>query len=364
MSKIMVDNNIPNFVDLFPDLKDQILVFDAKKLTNSMLRENYTQALICRSTLKVNRELLENTDVKFVGTATAGVNHIDLQFLAEKNIKFCSAAGSNANSVAEYVVQSILLFYKWRNESCKDKKIAIIGYGNIGKRLAKYVNLLDMIVYVNDPPLKESGFVFPSYCNHIEFESIDESFDVVTNHVPLTFSGKYQTYQILNEDFFNRLKQKSLFIHASRGGVVDESALKKYAKIHSLTAVIDVWEKEPEVDLELVELSNILTPHSAGHSQEAKMNGTLMMAKALAEFLGIYYNIEAVQVGKFGTNKIDYQDIQPQNLLVQLLKKRDLMNESHIFKTELSSNPNQSSQIFKQVRESKIKRFELFKDII
>ncbi|MEI6091279.1 MAG: NAD(P)-dependent oxidoreductase [bacterium] len=285
---IFCDNNIPYLDDALKQI-GKIRHFNADRLTNEELIASKADALFVRSTIKVNQDLLNNTNIRFVATATSGNDHFDIPYLEKSGIFYADALGSNANSVAEYVVYAIS---RWAVENKIDlstKTIGIIGYGNIGKLVAKYSQYLGLNILVNDPPLKDYGYDFPDFFQYSELNDLIAKSDIITNHVPRILDGKYKTIDLINEQNLELVKPNSLFIHASRGKVVQESALIEIKCQKNMTLITDVWADEPLINKELMKHSLLATPHIAGHSFEGKVRGTLMVVEAFEKF----YNLKA-----------------------------------------------------------------------
>ncbi|MCK4958990.1 MAG: 4-phosphoerythronate dehydrogenase, partial [Planctomycetes bacterium] len=127
--KIIADTNIPFVEECFSSLGDVVL---ASGRDISVETVTGADALLVRSVTKVDAALLEGSSVKFVATATIGTDHIDLDYLSEKGIAFAYAPGSNANSVAEYVVAALLAAAKKHKFTLEGRSIGIIGVGNVG----------------------------------------------------------------------------------------------------------------------------------------------------------------------------------------------------------------------------------------
>ena len=149
--RILVDENIPLATQAFSVLGD-VLLLPADAITPMAVRD--ADILLVRSVTKVNQRLLEESRVRFVGTATIGTDHIDEAYLRRRGIPFASAPGSNANSVAEYVATALLLLARCRGFDLAEKSIGIVGVGNVGSRAALKARALGMRVLLNDPPLK------------------------------------------------------------------------------------------------------------------------------------------------------------------------------------------------------------------
>jgi erythronate-4-phosphate dehydrogenase len=285
--KIVADGNIPFVAKCF-SLLGEVKVVEGHQITPQAVHD--ADILLVRSVTRVGAELLSGSKVRFVGTATIGFDHIDVEFLRQNNIGFASAPGSNANSAAEYVLAALLEIGQRYDIDLEDKSIGIIGAGNVGSRVAKKATALGMKVYLNDPPLqRQTGD--PKYL------AIEEIFDCdfITLHTPLTFEGVDKTFHLADEKFFKSLKERCVFFNTSRGGVVDSMALKAAIRSGRLRAVVlDVWENEPNIDMELLRMVDIGTPHIAGYSLDGKVGGMIMIYKTACKYFGLEpeYTIE------------------------------------------------------------------------
>jgi erythronate-4-phosphate dehydrogenase len=278
MLKIIVDENIVFAEEAFSAF-GKVQLFPGRKLNNQILKD--ADILVVRSITKVDEELLKNTRIKFVGTATTGNDHVDQEYLKKKNIFFADAKGCNADSVAEYVITALMKIASEKNIILKNKTFSVIGVGNIGSRVMKLIETLGMHILKNDPPLERAE-------KANDFVSLDEALqaDIISFHVPLTIDGRDKTYHLLNSQNLKRLKDNSILINSSRGEVIDNKALQEITYSKKLKLIIDVWENEPEINKELLKNSEIGTAHIAGYSYEGKLNGTRMIFNALRKFLG------------------------------------------------------------------------------
>lgn len=310
--KVLIDENIP----LLKNILERHTVVEAhsgRDITSDKIKN--AECLFVRSVTKVNSNLLSGTKVKCLGTATSGTEHIDLEYLKNNNISFRDAKGSNANSVAEYVIYHIL---KWAREfdiKLNNKIIGIVGYGNIGKLVAKYSNNLGLNILINDSPLYDAGFEFPNYVSHVDYETIIKNSDIITNHVPYISQGKYKTHNLLNENLLDKIKPNSVFIHTSRGGIADEEKLLSIIKNKNIKVVIDVWNNEPDINIDLLKNAYFASPHIAGYSRDGKLRGVKMMIEHFEKFSGII------------TDKrlLDSEMIEYNPLLDEKYKKPDLV---------------------------------------
>lgn len=279
MLRVIVDENIA-FADKAFAQFGKVNLMPGREINNSALKD--TDVLIVRSITNVDEDLLKNTSVKFVGTATIGTDHIDLDYLKYKNIFFADAKGCNAFSVAEYIAASLLNLAVKFDFSLKDKSIGIVGVGNVGRKVAAFAEGLGMTVLLNDPPLKRIG----DKRNFVELDEILKC-DIVTLHTPLNLDGIDKTYHLFNNDNLNKLEDGAILINSSRGAVINNKHLLNVISKKKLKVVLDVWENEPDINIELVKNVLIGTPHIAGYSYEGKVNGTKMIYNSLCEFLGM-----------------------------------------------------------------------------
>jgi erythronate-4-phosphate dehydrogenase len=278
--KIVADANIPFVKECFSSA-GQVETIAGREMSAEIVAE--ADALLVRSVTNVNERLLAGGKVKFVGTATIGFEHIDVDYLKKNNIGFASAPGSNANSVAEYVVAALLEIGQKYDFDLDGKSIGIIGVGNVGSRVEKKCRALGIIPVLNDPPLKRQT-------GGEKYRPLKELFDCdfITLHTPLTNEGQDRTFHLVDEIFFNSLKDSVVFINTSRGGVVSTNALKRAIKNKKIRAtVLDVWENEPDIDTELLDMVDIGTPHIAGYSYDGKIAGMIMIYEALCKHFGL-----------------------------------------------------------------------------
>jgi erythronate-4-phosphate dehydrogenase len=288
---ITADENIPYVKDAFKSL-GTVTTLKGRDISNNDLTQ--TDILLVRSVTQVNEALLAGTPVKFVASATAGFNHIELEYLNKHTIGFARAPGSNAISAAEYVLAGICKWSLSQNQSFQDLQtltIGIIGYGNVGSRVKRLCDDFGIQAVINDPPLQllQQLSQAPQDQQGITFSSLDEALacDIVTLHTPLTHDGAHPTLRLINQKHIATLKPGTLFINAARGEVIEEPALlKRMQEKNDLSLILDVWENEPAISLEMLEQTLIGTPHIAGYSIDGKIRGTEMIYQAVCNFLG------------------------------------------------------------------------------
>jgi erythronate-4-phosphate dehydrogenase len=277
--KLIVYENITFAKEAFSSLGNSKLV-EGRTLTNKDVQD--ADVLVVRSITNVNEDLLKNSNVKFVGTATIGTDHIDLDYLGKHDIQFADAKGCNADSVAEYVFTALLKVATVKNISLQEKTIGVVGVGNIGSKIVRLAESLKMEVLKNDPPLERKGIGK----NFVSLEAILKA-DIITLHVPMSYEGVDKTFHLLNENNLKQLKEGSILINSSRGAVIDNSALLNEYTKKEFELILDVWENEPQINNELLKVTKIATPHIAGYSLEGKVNGTKMIYNALCQYLKI-----------------------------------------------------------------------------
>ncbi len=332
MIKIVADIDIP-FLKGVLDSYVEINYFKGADINHNIIKD--ADALIIRTRTICNRELLENTKIKSIYTATIGTDHIDKDYCKNNGIKIYDSAGCNAWGVVQYVISAIFTVYTKNGLSIQDKTIGIIGAGNVGERLAFIFNMLGLNVIRHDPPIVEKlilgeEIISPLGYNrqrsdYYEIDYLLKNSDIISVHVPLSSS----TFQMCNNQFFLSIKKRALFINSSRGGIVLDCALKKYRS--SLSAVImDVWNNEPKIDKELLSIVDIATPHIAGYSLEGKANATQISVRNIAKNFNII------------------------NLLDFVVQLPSLEDTKFIYNTSLSLEENINSLLFNFFDISKI----------
>lgn len=276
---IVADENIPLIEEFFASF-GEIRRLPGRQITRADVHD--ADVLLVRSVTRVDRELLEGSAVKFVGTCTIGTDHLVLDDFEHAGIQWASAPGCNARGVVDYVLGSLLTLADIEGADLAQRTYGVIGAGEVGGRLVRVLRDLGWKVQVCDPlrQAAEGG-------DYVSLEQIIEQCDVISLHTPLSKSGDFATWHLLDEARLNRLKPGTWLINASRGPVVDNAALRNVLNAREdLQAVLDVWEGEPQVDVELADLCVLATPHIAGYSLDGKQRGTAQIYQALCAFLG------------------------------------------------------------------------------
>lgn len=274
--KIVADYAIP-FVDFAFGSYGDLVKLESRSIDSYAVHD--ADAVIVRSETKVDEKLIAGSKVQFVGTATIGTDHVDADFLKSSGIVFASAPGSNSNAVAQYVFAAFFSLAKRKHFLLRGKTLGVVGIGNIGSKIVRIAKKLGMNVLENDPPLQRAT-------QDPKFVSLDDLMrsDFITIHVPFTRTGSDPTFHLFDGKRLSLMKRGSILINSSRGGVVDNNSLKNNLTAGTIgEAVLDVWEDEPRIDMDLLAKCAIGTPHIAGYSIDGKVNATKMILKAFCE---------------------------------------------------------------------------------
>ncbi len=283
--RIVADENIP-LVDEFFSGFGQITRLPGRGIKPADVAD--AEVLLVRSVTRVNKALLAGSKVRFVGTATIGTDHLDLDYFAEAGIGWSSAPGCNARGVVDYVLGSLLVLAEQQGADLAGKVYGVVGAGQVGGRLTEVLRNLGWQVLVCDPPraAAEGG-------DFVSLEQILAECDVISLHTPITAVGEYPTQHLLDAARLAQLQPGCWLINASRGPVVDNQALLAALRQRpDLQAVLDVWEGEPLADQALVDLCQIATPHIAGYSLDGKLRGTAQIYQALCAHLAVAETVQ------------------------------------------------------------------------
>jgi erythronate-4-phosphate dehydrogenase len=279
--KIIADDKIP-FLKGALESFAEINYVPGNLITREIAKD--ADALLIRTRTKCSANLLEGTRIKFIGTATIGFDHIDTNFCDSHKIRWTNAPGCNSSSVQQYFTSAILKLEHEYSYNLRDKTIGIIGVGNVGSKIEKAARLLGMKVLLNDPPRAR----IEGDTKFVPLDIVLSASDIITVHVPLNVNGIDKTWHLFNEENFDKMKTGAWFFNTSRGEVADTNAVNKALISGKIAgAVIDVWENEPDIDLELMTNCFITTPHIAGYSTDGKANGTSMIVNSLSRYFNL-----------------------------------------------------------------------------
>lgn len=279
MPTVIIENKIP-FINGLLDNIATTYYAGPDEIDRSLLLSTSAEAIIIRTRTRCNRQLLEGTNIKLIVTATIGTDHIDLDYCRNNGITVVNAPGCNAPAVAQYVLSTAIRLLG----DVKGKTIGVIGVGHVGSIVTRWAEGLGMKVLKCDPPLALAS----GHSGFCDIQHIAENADIITVHTPLTRSGDYPTYHLLDAKLLENCRRKPLVINSARGSVADTSALIKAKESGYISNLaIDCWENEPDINLNLLELADVATPHIAGYSFQGKQRATRMAVEAFCNYYSL-----------------------------------------------------------------------------
>lgn len=302
--KIVADEAIP-LVDYYFSSVASVILKPGRAIERQDLID--ADGLLVRTVTPVNRTLLENTRVKWVGSVMSGMDHLDLTWLKEAGIEVAVAEGCNSTAVVEYFLCLLAAIQREGLLGSKPLRAGVIGVGRIGTKVASKLKKLGMEVIQHDPPrsLQQEDFVSSPLRSFVDL-------DLITIHTPLAKTGPYPTFHLIDKSFLQQQKKGCVLINTSRGSVINFADLLQFGKhVHWC---LDVFENEPNIDLKVLFHSLIATPHIAGHTIQSKYRGIKMIYQAALEKQWIPdKKIKEfpypTQVINFSEDKMDWQNI-------------------------------------------------------
>ncbi len=349
--RVVMDENVDGGRQAFAGLGEIVTLPGREIDTEDASRAD---ALIVRSLTRVDRALLGGSQVRFVGTATAGIDHVDTEWLKARGIPFAHAAGCNAAAVADWVLAVLAALHAKGRHAFGRGTVGVIGAGQVGTRVAQRLHALGYRVCLCDPPRAEAeggdGFV--------DLATALNS-DVVTLHVPLTEGGRHPTRGLLDAEAVSRLPAGAVLLNAARGGLIDEAAL--HARLDDgpdLVAALDTWGQEPRVDTELLERVDLGTPHIAGYTLEGRLRGTAMVARAAAARFGVPLDWHwRTALPPAPTLDIEPAD-GPEGAVAAILRAYDPRTDAARMRALLDARPEQRPAAFDRIRRETPQRRE------
>jgi len=349
---IVADENITFIHEVFDGL-GEVKTYAGRSITAEQVKD--ADVLLVRSVTQVNEGLLSGSNVKFVGTCTIGTDHIDQSYLEQQNIGFSAAPGCNANAVVDYVISTLVVLAQQQGFDLFERSVGIVGVGNVGSRLKKRLQALGIRCLCNDP-LHDDQEV----AGLVHLDQLIAEADVISIHTPLTFDGEHPTHHLFNTSTLAQLKPNTILINTGRGPVIDNQALTSFLKQRAdVTAVLDVWEHEPEVDLPLLAQVTLATPHIAGYSFDGKVGGTGMIYEALCRYFKL-------------PERLDVQALAPAAMPIKcdvakglsavfeaVLSCYDVRADDARFRQQMVSENNQRADSFDALRKNYPLRREL-----
>jgi len=335
--KIVADDKIP-FLRGVLESQAKIVYLPGDQISAKDLHD--ADGLIVRTRTKCNANLLNGSKVQFIATATIGFDHIDTHYCAENGIIWRNAPGCNSGSVMQYIVAALLQIANYKKYQLSDKTLGVVGVGNVGSKVVAAAQALGIKVLQNDPPRerKEGSGDF------VPLSEVLTQSDIITFHVPLNQGGDDNTRHLLNYKKMTSLKKGAIIINTSRGEIVDNHALKA-AIIQEFVdeAVLDVFEKEPEIDQDLLCMLLLGTPHIAGYSADGKANGTAMSVQAMSRHFGLNLdNWYPEDVPEPANPVIEVKNDEPQKVLTDIISHTYTIVQDD---DNLKTNPRQFEQL-------------------
>lgn len=304
--RVLADKDISYIQESF-GLNNEVQLYDGRSISSKNLKN--IDILIIRSVTKVDCKLLYNSLVKFVGTVTAGIDHVDQKYLRKHNIKFTSAAGSNAISVVEYVLTSLFWLAQRDHFFLRDKTVGIVGVGHVGNLLYQRLNTLGVHTLLCDPYVSK---IDPNK-NWKSFSSLVSEANILTFHTSLTYTGHYPTWHMVNEDVLDALPTNTILVNTARGAVIDNFSLLKILQHgKKINVILDVWESEPYLLKPLLDYVDIGTAHIAGYTCESKIRSIMSIYNSYCD----YFNI-------VNSDKVNFFNLLPINFNYVKVKSVD-----------------------------------------
>jgi erythronate-4-phosphate dehydrogenase len=333
--KVVCDSHIPFLKGVLEPYCDVSYV-PGQEITPEIVRE--ADALIIRTRTKCNAQLLEGSRVRFIATATIGYDHIDTTWCESNGISWTNAPGCNSWSVQQYIGSLLVSMARDMGFSFRDKTLGVVGVGNVGSKVARLAALLGFRVLLCDPPRarREGADAFRT------LEQIIKECDIISLHVPLSLDGDDATYHLFDKARLSMLNTNQILINSSRGEVVDGEALKDILRQKRIrAAALDVWENEPDIDSELLQLLYCGTPHIAGYSADGKATGTMMCVQALGRFFDLpcqNWEISDMPLPAYPVEfSIDTTGKKPQSVLAEaILHSYDIKSDDSMLRKDVS----------------------------
>ena len=332
--KIVIDDKIPYIHGAFEEVAE-VVYLPGSKTTPEVV--NDANALVTRTRTICDERHLAGSTVKFIATATIGYDHIDTEYCDAAGIKWINAPGCNSKSVEQYIASTLMVLAETRNLQLKNLTIGVVGVGNVGSKVARISELFGMKVLKNDPPRERAE----GSAEFVSLKQVMNEADIITLHVPLETKGEDATFHLGDAEFFSGLKKKPVVINSCRGEVVETQAVKTALKSGQITGfVCDCWENEPDIDLELLDLTEIATPHIAGYSKDGKAIGTQMSVHAISKFFGLgleNWHPSGVEQPENPIFKLDGDGLSEQQIISKaILHTYDIRNDDADFRKDPS----------------------------
>ncbi|MFL2755304.1 MAG: NAD(P)-dependent oxidoreductase [Gammaproteobacteria bacterium] len=258
MIEIVADKDIPYLEEVFENSKSfRLKTLPFNEINKKTLKNS--QALLSRSATIINDELIEGTDIKFIFSLTSGEDHIDFDFLSSKEVFIKTAKGANAQAVLEYTLDALSF--------SSEKKVGLIGAGHIGSKLKKVLSFFNYKTITFDPYKFEDSIYQKEAALRCPIISVNASYSK---------KGDYPSHNLISH-----LKPDQMLINTSRGEVVNYKGILKNS---NAKLICDVWNKEPNLNVDDIGDTFIGTPHIAGNTLNSKTEALNLAIDSLKEF--------------------------------------------------------------------------------
>lgn len=292
--KITIDSGIPFIKGIFEPFAE-VRYIPGKQIDASTIRD--CDAMIIRTRTRCDKNLLENSRIRMIATATIGFDHIDLEYCRRNGIEVATAAGCNSRGVLQWVSSVLAKLSEQDGWLPTQRTLGVVGVGHIGSLVAEYASRWGFRVLCCDPPRQRAekerllsegrNEADGATAGFVPFETLAAQSDIITFHVPLQREGDDATWHITDKAFFEIIKPGATILNSSRGEVVDNALLREAVEAGHCRACLDVWEHEPDIDRRLLASALVSTPHIAGYSAQGKANATAMAVAAVARHFGL-----------------------------------------------------------------------------
>lgn len=298
--KIVIENKIPYIKGMLEPFA-QVDYRPNADITPEAVRD--ADALLVRTRTRCDARLLNDSRVQFIGSATIGTDHIDLNYCQAHGIAVHNAPGCNAPAVAQWVMSSIAQYLMANNTGfdCHAFTLGIVGVGHVGSIVERWARRLGFNVLLCDPPRAE----VEGDKDFVDIDRLARDSHFITFHTPLTTVGKHPTMHLCDAALLAKASQCRLILNAARGGVCRDDDLAAW---HGACA-IDCWENEPAPLSSLLRKALVATPHIAGYSAEGKQRGTAMVVEALNRHFGFNAHIDMPQAPRKGADNVTWEKI-------------------------------------------------------
>ncbi len=335
--KIVVDDKIPFIREAMAQIADQVVYRPGRDICPDDLKD--ADALVIRTRTRCDASLLQGSKVSFIATATIGYDHLDTDYLKQAHIAWTNCPGCNASSVGQYLRSCLLLLEKEKGCDLSQTTVGLVGVGHVGHAVIEAIRPLGVRILLNDPPqaeaLLQSGKPATAF---LSLEELQARCDIISFHTPLILSGTHPTFHLADEKFFKALRRKPVIINTSRGAVIDNADLLQALQRGCIKdAIIDTWENEPDINLELLHHIYIGTPHIAGYSADGKANATRMALTALCRHFQIPATFQ-IHAPKLPRKAIPRPDAPEKELALELYNP-------HADSLKLKAHPDQFEEL-------------------